>query len=133
MNKIQKQLNEVNQASETNDMNEEPNIVREGLMNPDFEYNSAVKTDVRKTWMKFGWKPVHEHNYEEYMDNDIEPKIIAWVRENPQVLKSYTDSTQGDNPYILNPKKAQTAFVTPRSLQYTKRKPARIPEESEDE
>jgi hypothetical protein len=36
-----------------------------GLMNPDFEYNSAVKTDVRKTWMKFGWKPVHEHNYEE--------------------------------------------------------------------
>jgi hypothetical protein len=62
MNKIQKQLN---QASETNDTNEEPNIVREGLMNPDFEYNSAVKTDVRKTWMKFGWKPVHEHNYEE--------------------------------------------------------------------
>jgi hypothetical protein len=37
---------------------------RFGLCDPDFEYTAAVKTDVRKTWMKFGWKPVHEHDIE---------------------------------------------------------------------
>ena len=35
-----------------------------GLCDPSFEYKPAVKTDVRKTWMKFGWKPVHEHDIE---------------------------------------------------------------------
>jgi hypothetical protein len=37
---------------------------RFGLMDANFEYKPAVNTDVRKTWMKFGWKPVHEHDIE---------------------------------------------------------------------
>jgi len=52
------------------------------------------------------------------MDNDIAPEIIAWVKENPQALESYTDPAQRENPYIFNPTRAgQTAFVTPRSLE----------------
>lgn len=52
------------------------------------------------------------------MDNDIAPEIIAWVRENPQCLDSYTDPAQRENPYIYQPTRAgQTAFVTPRSLE----------------
>ena len=35
-----------------------------GLLDPSFEYKPAVNTDVRKTWMKFGWRPVHEHDIE---------------------------------------------------------------------
>jgi hypothetical protein len=52
------------------------------------------------------------------LDNDIAPEIIAWVKENPHALESYTDSSQHENPYIYNPTRAgQTAFVTPRSLE----------------
>lgn len=52
------------------------------------------------------------------LDNDIAPEIIAWVKENPHVLESYTDPAQRENPYIFNPTRAgQTAFVTPRSLE----------------
>jgi hypothetical protein len=51
------------------------------------------------------------------LDNNIEPAIAGWVRQFPQVLASYTDPSQGDNPYIYNPKKVQTAFVSPRSLE----------------
>jgi phage terminase small subunit len=35
------------------------------LLNPDFEYNSALKTDVTRTWRKFGWKPLAEKNNEQ--------------------------------------------------------------------
>lgn len=51
------------------------------------------------------------------LDNDIEPMIIAWVKQNPQVLETYTDPAQAENPYIFHPGKPQTAFVTPRSLE----------------
>lgn len=52
------------------------------------------------------------------LDNEIAPEIIAWVKENPQVLESYTDPVQRDNQYIFNPTRAgQSAFVTPRSLE----------------
>jgi hypothetical protein len=52
------------------------------------------------------------------LDNDIAPEIIAWVKQFPQSLESYTDKAQSDNPYIFNPTRAgQTAFVTPRSLE----------------
>ena len=47
----------------------------------------------------------------------IEPEVIAWVNRFPQVLASYTDGGQSDNPYIYNPKKPMTAFVSPRSLE----------------
>jgi len=47
----------------------------------------------------------------------LEPEVIAWVNRFPQVLASYTDGAQGDNPYIYNPRKTQHAFVSPRSLE----------------
>ena len=51
------------------------------------------------------------------LDNGVEPMIIAWVKQNPQVLEAYTDPAQAENPYIFHPGKPQTAFVTPRSLE----------------
>lgn len=52
------------------------------------------------------------------LENDIAPEVIAWVKQFPQALESYTDPAQKDNLYIFNPTRAgQTAFVTPRSLE----------------
>jgi hypothetical protein len=52
------------------------------------------------------------------LENDIAPEIIAWVKQFPHALESYTDKAQKDNPYIFNPTRAgQSAFVTPRSLE----------------
>lgn len=50
--------------------------------------------------------------------NDIAPEIIAWVKQFPHCLESYTDPAQKENPYIFMPTRAgQTAFVSPRSLE----------------
>lgn len=49
--------------------------------------------------------------------NDIEPSVMAWVDRYRHALASYTDEGQENNPYIFNPKKVQTAFVSPRSLE----------------
>ena len=50
--------------------------------------------------------------------NDIAPEVIAWVKQFPHALASYTDASQRDNPYIFNPTRAgQGAVVTPRSLE----------------
>jgi hypothetical protein len=51
------------------------------------------------------------------LNNDIAPEVIAWVRQYPHALESYTDPSQRENPYIFNPVKMQHAFVTPRSLE----------------
>jgi hypothetical protein len=51
------------------------------------------------------------------INKGIEPEVIAWVNRFPHALASYTDGGQGDNPYIYNPRKTQTAFVSPRSLE----------------
>lgn len=51
------------------------------------------------------------------LENNIERVVMAWVKQFPHALASYTDEAQGDNPYIYNPKKVQTAFVSPRSLE----------------
>ena len=48
---------------------------------------------------------------------NIEPEVIAWVNRFPHVLASYIDGGQADNPYIYNPRKPMTAFVSPRSLE----------------
>ena len=47
----------------------------------------------------------------------IAPEIIAWVKDFPQVLASYLDGGQENNPYIFNPKAYRNAFVSPRSLE----------------
>ena len=51
------------------------------------------------------------------VDNDIDPVVMAWVKQFPHALASYTESGQEDNPYIYNPRKVQFACVTPRSLE----------------
>ena len=65
---------------------------------------------------------VAKPNAEQWMEwainkGTIAPEVIAWVSRFPQVLASYTDGGQNDNPYIYNPKRNQNAFVSPRSLE----------------
>lgn len=62
-------------------------------------------------------KPTSDEWLEWAVNNDIEPVVMAWVRQYPHALASYLDPAQADNPYIYNPKKVQTAFVSPRSLE----------------
>jgi ATPase family associated with various cellular activities (AAA) len=47
----------------------------------------------------------------------IAPEVCAWVDRYPQVLASYIDGGQGDNPYIFNPRSVQDSFVCPRTLE----------------
>jgi len=63
-------------------------------------------------------KPSADEWIEWGIDNDIDPSVMAWVREYPHCLESYSDNPEAayDNPYIFNPRKQQSAFVTPRSL-----------------
>lgn len=49
--------------------------------------------------------------------HEVDPAIIAWVQEYPHCLASYQDADQDSNEYIFNPRKQQSAFVTPRSLE----------------
>ena len=49
-------------------------------------------------------------------DNSISRIIRAWVAMNPSCLASYLDGGQEQNPYIFDPAKPITSFVTPRSL-----------------
>ena len=50
--------------------------------------------------------------------NGIDPTVIAWVKQFPHAMTSYTDPSQKDNPYIFNPTRAGAgAVVTPRSLE----------------
>jgi hypothetical protein len=46
----------------------------------------------------------------------IAAEVLAFVSRYPQVLASYLDEDQKDNPYIYNPRKPQNAFISPRSL-----------------
>jgi hypothetical protein len=52
------------------------------------------------------------------VQNDIEPSVLAWVRQFPHCLASYTDEDGAkDNPYIYNPRASQLQpYVSPRSL-----------------
>ena len=49
-------------------------------------------------------------------DNGISRIIRTWVAMNPSCLASYLDGGQEQNPYIFDPAKPITSFVTPRSL-----------------
>ena len=49
-------------------------------------------------------------------DNNVSRSIRAWVAMNPSCLASYLDGGQEENPYIFNPTRPVTSFVTPRSL-----------------
>jgi hypothetical protein len=60
-------------------------------------------------------KPDADQWLEWGVNNDIEPEVMAWVKQYPQCMASYTEGDD-ENPYIFNPKKQQAAFVSPRSL-----------------
>jgi len=65
---------------------------------------------------------VRKPDADEWIDwaigNDIAPEVIAWVKQFPHALASYTDLSQRENPYIFNPTRAgMGAVVTPRSLE----------------
>ena len=62
-------------------------------------------------------KPTADEWIEWAINKGVEAEVIAWVNRFPHALASYTDAGQGDNPYIFNPKKPMTAFVSPRSLE----------------
>jgi hypothetical protein len=69
--------------------------------------NRIVEITVKKPdadqWLEWG------------VNNDIDASVLAWVRQFPHALSSYTDG-DNDNPYIYNPRKQQAAYVSPRSL-----------------
>jgi hypothetical protein len=62
-------------------------------------------------------KPSFDDWAEWAMNNDIEAEILAFGKQFPQIFASYTDASQKENPYIYNPLRATTAYVSPRSLE----------------
>jgi hypothetical protein len=63
-------------------------------------------------------KPDADEWIEWAIGNNIAPEVIAWVKQFPHAMASYTDPSQKDNPYIFNPTRAgMGAVVTPRSLE----------------
>ena len=39
-------------------------------LDPDWKYIPAAATDVRKTWLRFGWKPINEQYIPSEEDRD---------------------------------------------------------------
>lgn len=62
-------------------------------------------------------KPTADEWLEWAIGANVDPVILAWVKQYPHALASYLDEGQKDNPYNYNPKAVQTAFVSPRSLE----------------
>lgn len=63
-------------------------------------------------------KPSAEEWLDWALNNGIDPVVCAWVDRYQQCMASYLDGeSEKDNPYIYNPRKVQTAFVSPRSLE----------------
>lgn len=65
---------------------------------------------------------VRKPNSEEWLpwaaEHGIHPALMAWVKQTPTVLASFRDDDfDQDNPYVYNPKRVQTKFITPRSLE----------------
>lgn len=51
------------------------------------------------------------------INNNLDPTLIAYVKDNPQICQSYEEvSNPDDNEHIFHPKAQRTAFVTKRSL-----------------
>ena len=52
------------------------------------------------------------------INNNIDPTILGWAKDNPQLFDGFEDvKDPEDNPYIFHPKAQRAAFVTPRSLE----------------
>lgn len=51
-------------------------------------------------------------------NNDIEPSLMSWVNDNPQLFQTFEEvKNPDDNPYIFHPREQRTSFVTGRSLE----------------
>ena len=52
------------------------------------------------------------------INNDVHSTVLGWVKDNPQVMQSFTEvEDPEENPYIFHPRAVgRDAFVTPRSL-----------------
>lgn len=50
--------------------------------------------------------------------NGIDPLVLGWAKETPQVFQTYEEvNNPSDNPYIFHPREQRVSFVTPRSLE----------------
>ena len=66
----------------------------------------TVKKWTNEQWMEWA------------INNQIEPQVILFAKENPEIFQSFTDvENPEDNEYIYHPKVQRRAFVTPRSLE----------------
>lgn len=52
------------------------------------------------------------------IDNGIDPALLGFCKEKPELFHSFEQYENPDeNPYIFHPRSARAAFVTPRSLE----------------
>ncbi len=66
----------------------------------------TVKKWTNEQWMEWA------------INNQIDPQVILFAKENPEIFQSFTDvENPEDNQYIYHPKVNRAAFVTPRSLE----------------
>ena len=60
----------------------------------------------------------HEQWIEWGIPAGIDPQLLLFAREHPEIFQSFTDvENPEDNEYIYHPKVQRRAFVTPRSLE----------------
>lgn len=73
------------------------------------QLNRITRVKIRKPdaiqWIEWGF------------NNDIDPIILAWAKDYPQVFQTFEETSANDNPYIFHPSETRAAFVTPRSLE----------------
>lgn len=52
------------------------------------------------------------------INNDVDPSLLGFCRDNPQLFHSFEDVERpADNPYIYHPREQRESFVTMRSLE----------------
>jgi hypothetical protein len=51
------------------------------------------------------------------IENNVNPKLVAWVHRTPEVLASYRDAGNEENYFIYHPKRPNAAYVTGRTLE----------------
>ena len=63
-------------------------------------------------------KPTAENWVGWGINNGVDPIMLSWVKDNPNVLHTFDDvADPTDNPYIFHPREQRRSFVTPRSLE----------------
>ena len=88
------------------------NLGAEGVgdLLPPHARNRITVTTVRK--------PSNMEWIEWAINNGVDPTLLAWCKDNPQLFHGFEDIKNPDeNPYIYHPKSQRSAFVTPRSLE----------------